>query len=107
MSLLKIVFFAVMLSTVCFTNFVKAWWLADIEMELTPSSVSFIVLNISDDNRIFCKGTIYGQTQFGQWVKMPVQTTLSPGQFMKKFVFTNPYKDPFVDGYADIKCHYK
>jgi hypothetical protein len=55
---------------------------------------------------IFCEGFAYGQTTTGMIWNTRMASTIWPGQSAFVFVRTNPFFQPFMNGWAQIFCRF-
>ena len=80
-------------------------WQANAYISVNQLRVTATVVNQSF-RPVVCSGYVYGQIQFGptlnSWMNHQV---IYPGQHANIYVYTN-YAQPFVNGWADIRCQY-
>lgn len=80
-------------------------WQANAHISVSKLRVTATVIN-QGLRPIKCSGFTYGQTQSGfvasSWMNSQV---LPPGGYAHFYVYTNAY-NPFVNGWADVRCFY-
>jgi hypothetical protein len=55
---------------------------------------------------ILCEGFAFGRTASGALIQSRVADIIPAGGFRYAYVHTNPYVNPFVQGWAQILCRF-
>lgn len=93
------------LASVVNAQYQPQWWQARANVLVNPAEISVSVVNRSRAH-LYCQGYVYGQTQYGKWLKQWAHMVLAPGQHLYVYMHANTYAESFIKGYANIKCHY-
>lgn len=80
-----------------------AWWTADARINASSSQVEAAVRN-NLPRPIYCRGNVYGETASGHVLNAWMEGTIYPGRFGYVYVYTNDPYNPFVRGWANIRC---
>jgi hypothetical protein len=80
------------------------WWSLDGDVSITNTQVTFSARN-NTGRAVYCRGYVYGRTQFGEVANFFVDGWVQNGQWVRGYVNTtgNRY---LVAGWADISCRF-
>jgi len=84
------------------TSTAYAWWVAHARVDVTRTRVQATVSN-NQGLPIYCRGTVYGRTYYGQVLYANGSAWVNPGRYAYLHVWTDG-SNPFVDGWSNIEC---
>jgi len=95
---------AVLTAILCLCTVAGIAWAEGAFVDVHPGQITATAVN-NGPRVMVCNGRVFGQRADGSilfaWMSyVPVP----PGQSRYVFVSTNPYADPFVNGWSDIEC---
>ena len=82
----------------------QAWWTANAQVRLTRTQIRSTVTN-RHSRPIYCKGYVYGRTRSGQVFQNSSNGIVYPNSYGYIYVRTS-YYNPFVHGWAQVKCKF-
>lgn len=84
----------------------KAWWDVSANIKVTNTLVEAVVYNDWAE-AIYCEGYVYARSASGVQAEIWMGEVIYPGQFGFAYLYAiNPYVDPLVGGWADIRCNW-
>lgn len=82
-----------------------AYWNQPVEILVQNDSATAIVIN-SSDTAIICRGWFKAKTKRGKVAKQKADAVLSSGEELLLELHSDWKKDPFVSGFAKVKCRF-